>query len=165
VVREQLGFDPVAEGLSLADLDAVLAAQLSQPATADPHIRGQYSPLWELGFDRVITLNMDEVPLNPSLNEVERNLGLPVTDFDGMPAFANLREIHYAHPRRFTGGEAVETYRFKRAESKAFPKKELLASPLLERMARRHYAADYAGVRSGDTAGELFQAAAARVAR
>lgn len=166
LVRERLGFDPVTEGLSLTDLDAVLATeQLSPPATADPHIRGQYSPLWELGFDRVITLNMDEVPLNPSLNEVERSLGLPVTDFDALPAFANLREIHYARPQRFTADEPVETYRFKRQETKAFPKRELLGSPLLERMARQHYALDYPGVRSGDTAGALFQAGSGRVAR
>jgi hypothetical protein len=47
----------------------------------------------------------------------------------------------------------------------SFPKRELLASPLLERMARQHYARDYAGVGSGDTAGELFQTGSGRVAR
>lgn len=164
-MRERLGFDPAAEGLSLADLDAVLdGLRLEPPTTADPHVRGQYSPLWELGFDRVITLNMDEVPLNASLAAVERELGLPETDF-GIPAFATLREIHYARPRGFAGDGPIETYRFRREETKAFPKNQLLASPLLERMAQRHYRLDYAGVGSGDTAGVLFQPAAGRVAR
>jgi hypothetical protein len=163
-VRARLGFDPAVEGLSLADLDAVLAGlDLAPPTSADPHVRGQYSPLWELGFDRVITLNMDETPLNPGLNAIERSLGLPETGFD-IPAFRNLREIHYAEPRAFRRDAPIETYRFRPHETKAFPKRELMASPLLERMARRHYARDYGQVGSGDTAGELFQPAG-RVAR
>lgn len=160
-VQARLGFDPAVEGLSLTDLDAVLEhLDLAPPTTADPHVRGQYSPLWELGFDRVVTLNMDEIPLNASLNAIERSLGLPETDFD-IPAFRNLREIHYAQPRAFVRDTPIELYRFRPNETKTFPKRELLATPLLARMAR-HYAADYAaGIASGDTAGELFQAAPA----
>ena len=60
---------------------------------------------------------------------------------------------------------SIETYRFKPHETKAFPKRELMASPLLERMARRHYAMDYARVGSGDTGGELFQTKSGLVAR
>ena len=49
-----------------------------------------------MAFDRIITLNIDEVPLEESLNAVERALRLPMTDFDRLPAFAPLRETHYA---------------------------------------------------------------------
>ena len=158
LVQERLGFDPAVEGLSLTDLDAVLGGlPLIPPTTADPHVRGQYSPLWDLGFDRVITLNMDEIPLNASLAAVERSLGLPPTNFARIDAFRKLREIHYARPRGFALDGPVETHRFKPHETKAFPKHQLLASPLLESMARRHYHLDYGGVGSGDTAGELFQ--------
>ena len=119
----------------------------------------QASPLWELPFERVITLNMDQTPLNDGLNAVERSLGLPETDF-GQPAFRNLRETHYAHPRPFAGSGPIETHRFRPEEAKNFPKRQLTASPLIARMARRHYAADQGRVASGDTAGELFQPAA-----
>ena len=161
-VREKLGFDPAVEGFALTDLDALLdRLTLGWPTDADPHVRTQASALWDLPFRRTITINMDEIALDPALHAVERALGLPETDF-GHPAFKNLREAHYARPRRFPKGVPVATHRFRREETPSFPKGELMASPLLERMARRHYAADYAaGLASGDTAGELFQAAPA----
>jgi hypothetical protein len=158
VVRDRLGFDPVVEGLSLSDLDAVLASlDLLSATAADPHVRGQWTPLWEMNFDRTITLNVDDVPLNAGLNAVERSLGLPATSFADVPAFEALRDIHYARPRRFAKGGNIETYRFRREESKRFPKAAILASPLLEQMARRYYARDYAHVGSGDTDRILFQ--------
>lgn len=161
-VREKLGFDPAVEGFALTDLDALLGhLKLDWPTDADPHVRAQASPLWELPFRRTITINMDEIPLDPSLHAVERALGLPETDF-GLPAFRNLREAHYARPRGFPKGVPVATHRFRPAETRGFPKSVLMASPFLAEMARRHYAADYAaGLASGDTAGELFQAAPA----
>jgi hypothetical protein len=165
-VQEILGFDPEAEGLSLADLDAVLSAlELTPPTTANPHVRAQYSPLWDTDFDRVITLNLDEVPLNPGLNAIERSLGLPVTDFESLPEFQRLRETHYSKE----GGEGtfgcIETHRFKRHEAGAFPKQQILASPLTERMARRHYAIDWERVGCSDSAGELFRPAAQAAAK
>jgi hypothetical protein len=166
LVRTTLGFDPGAEGFALADLDALLGRlKLTDPTRTDPHLRVQASPLWTLPFDRVITLNMDETSLNGGLNAVERALGLPRTDFPSLAAFRRLRETHYARERVFDAPAPLETYRFRPHETKAFPKRELLALPLLERMARQHYAGDYAGVGSGDTAGELFQTGSGRVAR
>jgi hypothetical protein len=165
-VRATLGFDPAVAGFALADLDALLGRlDLTRPARVDPHLRPQASTLWDLPFGRVITLNMDETPLNASLNAVERELGLPTTEFGAIPAFKRLRETHYARPRAFASGVPVETYRFKPSETRAFPKRELMASPLLEHMARRHYAMDYGRVGSGDTAGRLFQPDARLVAR
>ena len=160
-VRAVLGFSMREKGLSLADLDAVLGRlKLTHPATANPHVRVQAHPLWRMGFDRVITLNMDEIPLNASLNAFERDRGLPVTDFAALPAFAALRETHYAAECGWTTDRPIEIHRFRPDETAAFPKEALMASPLLADMARRHYRADYAsGVGSGDSAGQLFQPA------
>ena len=153
-----LGFDIRQEGLSLVDFDRVLRGmKLTPPSDANPHVRGQFTPVWNMGFDRIITLNIDEVPLDPSLNAVERALGLAVTDFDSIPAFAQLSETHYAREATFDLDRPIETYRFRRAETQGFPKRQLAASPYLENMALRLYQADYAGVGSSDTMGELFR--------
>jgi hypothetical protein len=156
-VREALGFDMRNRGLSLTDLDAVLGRlQLAPPTRVDPHLRVQYSPLWDMAFDRVITLNIDEIDLDAGLNAVERALGLPVTDFASLPAFQQLHESHHARARDFAAPVPIETYRFRPRQTQAFPKRQLLASPLLESMARRHYGVDFGRVGSSDTAGELF---------
>ncbi len=160
-VRQTLGFDVREEGLSLADLDRVLARlRLVVPTDADPHVRAQYHPLWDLPFAREITLNLDELPLEAGLNAVERDLGLPVTDFAALPEFARLRETHYATPGGFDGHQPIETFRFKPPHTQGFPKKALLSAPLLHAMAERHYAVDLGRVGSGDSAGRLFQPAA-----
>jgi hypothetical protein len=157
-VRRVLGFDMTAEGLSLADLDAVLGSMdLVTPSRADPHVRAQYHPVWSVPFDRVITLNLDETPLNAGLNAVEGSLGMPVTNFARYQKFDRLREAHYAREGEFAGEVPVERYRFRAEETPAFPKQALLRSALLESMARRHYAVDYGLVDSADTAGELFR--------
>ena len=156
--RRTLGFDTVERGLSLADLDAVLGSlRLAPPTGANPHVRTQWSPLWDLGFDRVITLNLDEIPLDASLNAVEADLGLPRTDFAAIAAFQRLRRIHTTKPRRFTGPHPIETCRFRREDTQPFPKAALISAPLLHDMAERHYRVDRDRVGSGDTAGRLFQ--------
>jgi hypothetical protein len=161
-VKRILGFDVRDRGLSLADLDRVLARmRLVVPTAADPHVRAQYHPLWDLPFDRVITLNLDELPLEPGLNAVERDLGLPPTDFAALPEFARLRETHYATPGGFDGSEPIETFRFKPEHTQDFPRSALLASPRLHAMAERHHAVDVGRIASGDTAGKLFQPAPA----
>jgi hypothetical protein len=156
--QRTLGFDIREEGMSLVDFDRLLRGmKLTPPSNANPHLRGQFTPVWNMGFDRIITLNMDEVPLYPSLNAVERALGLAVTDFDRVPAFAQLSETHYAKEATLDIDRPIETYRFKRTETQAFPKRQLAASPYLENMALRLYQADYAGVGTSDTKGELFR--------
>jgi hypothetical protein len=135
---------------------------LVPPSDADAHVRTQYHPLWDLNFDRVITVNMDEIPLNRSLNAIERALRLPRTDFDQLPAFARLRDTHYAQPAAFVSSEPIERFRIGREmAASAFPKAEIAASPLVAEMAARHYAIDLGRVDSGDTAGKLFQRSAA----
>jgi hypothetical protein len=156
-VRETLGFDMRKCGLSLADFDAVLERlPLAPPTRVDPHLRVQSSPLWDMAFDRVITLNIDEVDLDASLNAFEAELGLPCTDFAGLPAFRALHETHHARLHTLAGHGPIETRRFRPADTAAFPKQQLMASPLLERMARQHYALDYGRVATSDTAGVLF---------
>jgi hypothetical protein len=157
-VKDILGIDMRATGLSLADFDAVLGGlKLVIPTDVNPHVRAQRHPVWEMPFDRVITLNMDEIPLNDSLNAVERALGLTETNFARYAKFQNLRENHYAKETVYDGAAPIERYRFRPEETDAFPKRQIQASPLLERMARQHYAVDYGLVDSGDTAGELFR--------
>ncbi len=156
--RKALGIDCVESGLSLTDLDAVLGGlRLAPPTRANPHVRTQWSPLWDLGFDRIITLNLDEVPLDASLNAVEADLGLPRTDFGAVPEFQRLRKVHYTRPRRFLGPHPIETTRFRREDTQPFPKVALISSPLLKSMAVRHYQIDGERVGAGDTAGLLFQ--------
>ena len=164
-VRAVLGFSMREQGLSLADLDAVLGRlKLTHPTDANMHLRVQAHPLWQMDFDRVVTLNMDETPLDPGLNAFECDRGLPVTDFAALPAFAALRESHYAAEGDWPDDRPIETHRFRPEETATFPKRALMASPLLADMARRHYRADYAaGVASGDSAGRLFQPASAPV--
>jgi hypothetical protein len=157
-VRETLGFDMRNRGLSLADFDAVLAQlPLAPPTQADPHLRVQYSPLWDMAFDRVITVNIDEVDLDASLNAVERALGLPVTDFASIPAFEQLHETHHARQHTLAASGPIETRRFRPDDTKAFPKAQLMASPLLESMAQRHYHLDIGRIETSDTAGELLR--------
>ena len=81
----------------------------------------QYTPLWDMAFDRVITLNLDKVPLDASLNAVERDLGLPVTDFASIAEFRRLRDEHYAIPCRYFGPGPIELRRFRRHETQPFP--------------------------------------------
>lgn len=157
-VRETLGFDMRNRGLSLTDLDAVLGRlQLAPPTRVDPHLRVQYSPLWDMAFDRVITLNIDETDLDAGLNAVERSLGLPVTDFASVPAFDRLHETHHAQPSDLAARGPIETLRFRPQQTRGFfPKQQLMALPLLRDMAHRHYGIDFGRVGTSDTAGEIF---------
>lgn len=166
-VRETLGFDMRRRGLSLSDLDAVLGRlQLAPPPRVDPHLRVQYSPLWEMAFDRVITLNIDETDFDAGLNAVERALGLPVTDFAGIPAFARLHETHHARPSKLAPRGPLETLRFRPQQARYFfPKQQLMALPLLRDMAHRHYGIDFDRVGTSDTMGEIFPRPGAAVAR
>lgn len=154
--RRRLGIDIREEGLSLRDLDAILRGRrLVVPTPMNPHVCAQTHPVWALGFDRVITLNMDETDLDAGLNAIERDLGLAPTDFAAIPAFARLREEHYARETARAVPEPVEAHRFRAADAAAFPKAQIAASPFLAAMARRHYRADLGRVDSGDSAGRL----------
>ena len=76
----ELGIDIATAGISLADFAAALEGlPLVAPTSADPHICAQYRPVWDRAFDRVITLNIDQVDLDAALNAVEVRVR-PVAD-------------------------------------------------------------------------------------
>jgi hypothetical protein len=157
-VRRHLGFDMRREGLSLQDFGAVLARlNLVIPTSINPHVRAQIHPVWSMDFDRVVTINMDEVPLDATINRLEPDVGLSVTRFAEIPKFGHLRNAHYAKDVPFEGDDAaLAAYRFRPRETDSFPKRRLEALPLVRELAERHYGVDYPGVASADTAGRLF---------
>jgi len=165
LVRRKVGTDPAQDGLSLADYHTALSGeQLTLPSVIDIHACAQALPVWDLAFDRVITHNLDETPLNEGLNLIEAELGLPVTRFERFPKFEALRQSHYARDAVYNGAEPLERFRFRAADTDSFPKTQLEALPLLRRMAEELHAADSGRVGRGDTAGRLFQPAAASAA-
>jgi hypothetical protein len=150
-LTRELGFDVAREGLSLVDFDRYLAGKrLVVPSEVNFHLCAQYHPVWDMAFDRVVTINMDQTDLNAGLNRVEAEFGLPHTDFKAVPKFDGLRRLHYARDVAWAGPEPVEAHRFLPAETAEFPKTALEAAPLLHEMARRLYAIDYDRVAAGD---------------
>lgn len=159
----KLGRDLGREGLSLADLDRFLVGEdlaASRARSVNLHLCAQAHPVEALGFDRVITLNVDTDPLEAGLAAVERDLGLAPTRLGEIARAATIRERHHARPVAYRGAEPIETHRFRPTDTRRFPTAALLASPLLQSMARRHHAADRGRVATADTAGRLFAPAA-----
>ena len=77
IFREKLGIDIATAGLSLRDFATVLQdLPLVVPTAMDPHISAQYHPVWDWDFDRVITLNIDQIGLDDALNAVEAEFGM-----------------------------------------------------------------------------------------
>ena len=161
LVRRKVGTDPARDGLSLLDYHEALSGEvLTVPSPVDIHACAQAQPIWEAGFDRVITHNLDETPLNDGLNQIEAELGMGITRFEKFPKFKMLRQSHYARNVDFAGDGPVESFRFRPADTDAFPKKQLEALPLVRQMTEDLHAADMGRVGKGDTAGVLFQKAA-----
>jgi hypothetical protein len=72
------------EGFSLNEFLQYVAT-LDLVGKVDPHVRLQKNPIAELvGVNRI---NIDEVDMLVAMNTIERNHGLPVTDFTKFPAF------------------------------------------------------------------------------
>jgi hypothetical protein len=156
-IRRKLKLNAAKDGLSLRDFQKLLNREnLLLPSKMNVHVCGQYHPVWDMNFDRTVTLNMDTHPLNDSLNEIEADLDIPHTNFDKVPKFDQLRETHYAKEQEFAGHSDIESYKFKASETAAFPKKALLASPLMQKMAKDFYPKDFGAVDTLDTAGKLF---------
>ena len=165
IVREKLGIDIATAGLSLRDFARVLEdLPLVVPAVPDPHISAQYHPVWDWEFDRVITLNIDQVGLDDALNAVEAEFGMKKTVFAEHPAFEALRQSHYAQPARLEIAGPIEDHRFALGEVRQFPSRQLLASPLIGELVRRAYAVDIGRTDLADSAGVLFRGAPEPVA-
>lgn len=147
------------DGVSLLDLRSYLEGEnLIKPSLINPHLCAQTHPVWDLSFDRTITLNLDQTELNAGINAIERDLGMGETPFADIPKFNTVREIHYAKSSEYDGPEPIEEHRFMPSETDDFPKQQLIESTILQQMAREFYAADFGKVDAGDTAGRLFTA-------
>lgn len=145
------------EGLSLEDLDRALSAQDLHPlSAADPHPRPQSHPVWRLGFYRVVTVNIDTDSLDAGLDAFDAEFGLRGSDAPPERLGEVAAAGRYAAQEPYRGRGPVERHRFHRRDTDGFPKAELLASPLLHDMVRRHHAAELGRVTTGDTAGRLF---------
>ena len=156
-----LSHDIAREGLSLEEFDRFLGAQdLGARSATNEHFSVQSHPVWDMRFDRVVTLNLDTHPLDEGLAAVDADLALGA----GRPAPAALRKAasveRYAVEAPYEGGDPLERHRFRHAGAEGFPKAQLMASPLLLDMVRRHYAPDLGRVATGDTDGRLFAAPA-----
>jgi len=162
LVRRKVGIKPAEDGMSMMDYYTALRGEdLMLPSKVDVHACAQTHPVWKVGFDRIITLNVDETHLNPGLHAIEAELGLGHTHFDRHPKFDALRETHYATDTPHTGPEPVEALRIRRKQTGRFPKKQLEALPLVQQMTAELHGADLGHVQSGDSKGVLFQPGAA----
>lgn len=148
-----LGLDTGRDGVSLQDLDRYLTGRsLTVPCDTDFHVCAQYHPIWDAPFDRVVTVNLDEMDLNTGLNGIEAALGLPLTRFDEIEKFEQLRQAKYARNRDYSGAGPLEAHRFLPTETIEFPKRDFERLGLVREMALRHHQIDFGRVASGDTA-------------
>ena len=165
IFRRRLGIDIATAGISLRDFAAALEGlPLVAPTSTDPHICAQYHPVWDWGFDRVITLNIDQIELDPALNALEFEFGLEPTDFAAHAAFGALRQTHYSLPARLDIAGPIEDHRFQLGKVRRFPSAQILASPLIRQLVLSCYAADLGRTDLADSAGTLFRSAAEPVA-
>ncbi len=147
-------------GISLVDLRTALTGRkLIVPSDMDIHVCAQYHPIWNLDFDRVITLNIDENNLNGGINAIENDFNLDRTEFNATSEFDELRHQHYALETEYQSDVPVEEFQFTSELTKSFPKKALEKSCFLNEMARELHAVDYPHVGSGDTEGKITFAA------
>lgn len=156
-MNTQLGRRTGMTGVSLQEFARVLEGRdLTVPSEENGHLLAQYHPIWDLDFDRVITLNIDETEMAGGLAEIAADLGLPGADLSREPYFLSIKDRHYAKPAAFAGQRPIESIRFGGTESPPFAKQQLENSDAARRLARRFYLADEGRVHSGDTAGRLF---------
>lgn len=155
------GIDIERDGLSLRELGEVLkSVDLTRASQqVDTHLRAQFHPVWDMPFGRTITLNLDEVHLNNSLNDIERSLGLGVTNFSAHPKFDEIRESHYVNnDQDLDADQSLEDVKFRRKQvERRFPKTALQQLPYTSELAHQLYPNDFPQVITHDTKGELFR--------
>ncbi|MFZ5961803.1 hypothetical protein ACOXXX_02540 [Thalassococcus sp. BH17M4-6] len=153
-----LGRDTAATGVSLREFGAHLRGQaLVTPSAANVHLRAQYHPVWDLAFDRVITLNMDESDLDAGLAAIEGDLGLPHRRPADFAYFRAVKDRHYSRDMPWTASGPVEEARLGAESGADFPKSALERTALAIELAQELHAVDMGRVATGDSAGRLFR--------
>lgn len=151
-----LGRDTRATGVSMEDFGtSLIGRNLYSPSEVNMHLLAQTHPIWDLPFDRVITLNADDCDLSAGLNLIAQDLGLAQTDFAGIPAFGRIAARHNAPDN----GAAADPQRFhmplNNAMGEAFPKSALRSDPRVVSLAETLHGRDFGAVDSHDSAGRL----------
>lgn len=164
LVQTKTGINPEKDGLSISDFYTGLRNEnLKLPSWIDVHACAQTHPVWDVEFDRIITLNVDDTHINPGLNAIESEMGMGHTHFDRHPIFDALRESHYATDIVHTGSGPVEELRIRRRETGRFPKTQLETSVRVHEMVAELHGIDMGRVGSDDTQGMLFKPGAAEM--
>ena len=158
-----LGRDTSETGFSIREMGRYLEGRdLVVPSEENFHLCAQYHPVWDMAFDRVITLNVDETALETGLGDIERDLQLPGRRVADNPWFHSVRSRHYARNVPHEGNGAVEDRRFGSASGANFPKSALEESEVVRDLAARLHGIDLGRVGTSDTAGRLFQGSSER---
>ena len=104
---------------------------LVAPTSADPHICAQYHPVWDWGFDRVITLNIDQIAARRRAERPRARLGSRhrLRRACRLRRAAAKRTIRAG--ARFDIAGPIEDHRFQLARSAASRSGQIMASPLI----------------------------------
>ncbi|WP_444758846.1 hypothetical protein, partial [Puniceibacterium confluentis] len=140
VLDPALGRDTSVSGASLTEVGCVLEQHdLCTPSGLDMHICAQFHPLWDMPFDRVITLNLDDMPLGAGLRAVEDELGLTPSPVDDLPGLQAMRHRHYTGDAPHAGPAPVEDT-WLTGQGETFPKSALERAAQTRVIAERLYA-------------------------
>ncbi|WP_406646749.1 hypothetical protein QEZ52_20590 [Aliisedimentitalea scapharcae] len=153
LVKAKVGHDPAVDGLSMQDYyQALLGEDLTWSGGADVHVKEQRHPLWSWGFDRVVTINMDEVNLLEATQNMERELGIGVVDTNAHPKFQQVRNMHHAQDYAWEGNDyELLHHRFKREPgANRFPKRSLEKLEATQVISWALYGIDYADTHTDD---------------
>jgi hypothetical protein len=149
------------DGYSLDEFLRYLEAQ--DMASAEVHVRLQYNPVSERTAVKVI--NIDEADMLREMNAIEREHGLPLTDFASLGAFAkdDRRNAKISVRQRYSPDDVLT-----RSDAKgAWPVEASILDAVTVERIKRLYARDVAfiyGNRGGAVAARESMAGMARVA-
>jgi len=121
----------------------------------NPHHAMQRSPVDELPFGRIVTIELDSTDLNRALAEFAESMGLPVVDLGTLGSTGWQRRVHHAPPDDGAGVEDLADaellrHRFVRRDAqRQWPGRRLAALPEVQEAARRLYAPDWAWLETG----------------
>ena len=165
IFREKLGIDIATAGISLRDFAAALEdLPLVAPSGIDTHLSAQYHPVWDWAFDRVITLNVDQIGLNAALNALERSSAWSGPSFPRMPPSVRCAARTTRCRRSSKSPARSRTTASSSAASAASRAGRILGSPLIDQLVANSLGADLGRTDLFDSAGTLFRDMAEPVA-